>query len=63
MNMNKSSWCNKCHKHTETKEWDCQTCGMSKPHPKEANNWKPTPNNFIVQSMNTKGEDMDGLNR
>lgn len=31
--MNRPAHCNYCQKETETKEWDCTTCGLSKGHP------------------------------
>lgn len=31
--MNRPAHCNYCQKETETKEWDCTACGLSKGHP------------------------------
>lgn len=28
--MDESSWCNFCQAITDTHEWDCQVCGLSK---------------------------------
>lgn len=32
--MNEPAHCNHCQKETETKEWDCIECGLSKGHPR-----------------------------
>jgi NAD-dependent dihydropyrimidine dehydrogenase PreA subunit len=33
--MNDDAFCNHCREVTETKEWDCTKCGLSKPMPLE----------------------------
>ena len=52
--MNRDQHCNHCQKVTETKEWDCTICGLSKPYLPKVYTCGDTHGGHDMRKLNSK---------